>query len=603
MDVSKKIRFHEAFAGLALTSLLLSTTPASAQSAANVLLVINDASPASVEVGEYYAKVREIPKDNVAHITTVQTESISRPEYEKTIETPLACWIEKYVAQDQILYIVLTKGVPLRIDGSAGREGTTSSVDSELAMLYRKMTSAVIGIAGQLPNPYFLGERAINSAKHFNHEDFDIYLVTRLDGYAFDDIKGLIDRGLKPSRNGRIVLDQRATTADRGGDMWLSDAAELLRKSGQSDRLLLEATRAVAETPDQVIGYFSWGSNDPSNQLRDFGLKFSPGAIGGLFVSTDARTFREPKPEWIPALTAGGNGGQTLVGDLIREGITGISGHVSEPYLDAIERPQILFPAYLAGFNLAESFYLSMPSLSWQSIVIGDPLCSPFASGPYTIKAVPIDAETGLPELFSRRSMAALSRTGFREDALKLNLRALSLKAQEHPESEQRPLLEKATELEPRLAQAHLQLASNAEQRGDYVEAEKRYRLVLAADPNDAVALNNLAFLLADKYKKFDEAPELAEKAYRQSGQSPLIADTLGWIYYLRGDYMQAKTILEKAAAADPTNVDVQVHAASASMALRDPAKAKKYLDQALRADPKAAERADVKELQAKIIK
>src|SRR5262249_38233312 len=154
----------------------------------------------------------------------------------------------------------------------------------------RKMTSAVIGIAGQLANPYYLADRAIASAKHFNHEDFDIYLVTRLDGYAFDAIKGLIDRGLQPSRNGRIVLDQKPTVAERGGVLWLGETAELLRRTAQSDRVLLEATRAVAETPDPVIGYFSWGSNDPSNQLRNMGLKFSPGAIGGMFVSTDGRT-------------------------------------------------------------------------------------------------------------------------------------------------------------------------------------------------------------------------------------------------------------------------------------------------------------------------
>ena len=38
----------------------------------------------------------------------------------------------------------------------------------------------------------------------------------------------------------------------------------------------------------------------------------------------------------------------------------------------------MLFPAYLAGFNLIESFYLAIPHLSWQTIVVGDPLCAPF---------------------------------------------------------------------------------------------------------------------------------------------------------------------------------------------------------------------------------
>jgi len=38
--------------------------------------------------------------------------------------------------------------------------------------------------------------------------------------------------------------------------------------------------------------------------------------------------------------------------------------------------PDLLFAAYYSGRNLAESFYLAIRSLSWQNIVVGDPLCS-----------------------------------------------------------------------------------------------------------------------------------------------------------------------------------------------------------------------------------
>ena len=37
--------------------------------------------------------------------------------------------------------------------------------------------------------------------------------------------------------------------------------------------------------------------------------------------------------------------------------------------------PDQLFPAYFHGRNLAESYYVSIPGLSWQNIVVGDPLC------------------------------------------------------------------------------------------------------------------------------------------------------------------------------------------------------------------------------------
>ena len=67
---------------------------------------------------------------------------------------------------------------------------------------------------------------------------------------------------------------------------------------------------------------------------------------------------------------------QTLSADYIHEGATGASGHVYEPYLTMTPRPDLLLPAYYRGRNLAESYYLSIPRLSWQNIVIGDPLCS-----------------------------------------------------------------------------------------------------------------------------------------------------------------------------------------------------------------------------------
>ena len=78
-----------------------------------------------------------------------------------------------------------------------------------------------------------------------------------------------------------------------------------------------------------------------------------------MFVSTDARTFKEPPAEWNIGKWGQQKGyfegsPQSLTGDLIRAGVTGVSGHVAEPYLDGSARPQILFPAYVAGFNLAE---------------------------------------------------------------------------------------------------------------------------------------------------------------------------------------------------------------------------------------------------------
>jgi uncharacterized protein (TIGR03790 family) len=99
------------------------------------------------------------------------------------------------------------------------------------------------------------------------------------------------------------------------------------------------------------------------------------------YVSTNGRTFTRPPEDWnlsdwnSPKLWFFGSP-QSLTADYLLEGVTGASGHVYEPYLTMTPRPDLLLPAYYQGRNLAESYYLSIPRLSWQNIVVGDPLCS-----------------------------------------------------------------------------------------------------------------------------------------------------------------------------------------------------------------------------------
>jgi hypothetical protein len=54
------------------------------------------------------------------------------------IEQPIWTCIATRRMHDRILYIVLTKDVPIRLIGTSERNGTRSSVDSELTLLYRR---------------------------------------------------------------------------------------------------------------------------------------------------------------------------------------------------------------------------------------------------------------------------------------------------------------------------------------------------------------------------------------------------------------------------------------------------------------------------------
>jgi tetratricopeptide (TPR) repeat protein len=100
---------------------------------------------------------------------------------------------------------------------------------------------------------------------------------------------------------------------------------------------------------------------------------------------------------------------------------------------------------------------------------------------------------------------------------------------------------------DPRDLPARMVLGAVEEQAEKPAEAMLQYRVVLAANPDHVVALNNLAFLLCENTKSLDEALSYAEKAYQLSSNSAAVNDTLGWIYYQKA--MNDKAIEHLAAA------------------------------------------------------
>ena len=335
------------------------------QQSSPVLLVVNDSSALSRQIGQYYAERRHIPATNVCDLHATDHEEISRSEYDAQIARPIADCLRTHKLTESVLYIVTTSGVPLKIHGNLGLTAEAASVDSELTLLYADLHGQPHAIPAGVRNPFF-GQ----TTRPFRHPDFPMYLVTRLTGFDFADVKGLIDRSLAARNRGRIVIDLKANDTTPG-NRWLLDAAKELPR----DRVVLDITRAVLAHQDEVVAYASWGSNDPDRKERHLGLGWLPGAIMTEYVSTNGRTFERPSPNWqIGDMFAGS--GQTLTADYIHDGATGASGHVYEPYLQFNPRPDILFPAYFHGRNLAESYYLSIPVLSWMNIVVGDPLCT-----------------------------------------------------------------------------------------------------------------------------------------------------------------------------------------------------------------------------------
>jgi uncharacterized protein (TIGR03790 family) len=602
--------FVARFLGRTATCLVFCLVVASrctGQTAENVAIVVNESSADSKRIAEHYARTRGLPESNILRIQTSTDESIERDVYLRTIEQPLGLAIRRAGLQDRLLYLVLTKGVPLRIAGDTGPNGTLASVDSELTLLYRRMVGQPIGLQGPIENPYYLGDREISEARPFSHREHDIYLVTRIDAFTVDQAVGLIDRAQETSREGRIVLDERGT--GESGDQWLERAAKRLADQGAQSRVVLETTPKPARDETSVLGYYSWGAADPANRVRSVGMGFLPGSIAANLASFDARTFRQPPDSWSPTASLDKatwfeGTGDGLIGDLIREGVTGVSGQVAEAFLRGAVRPDILFPAYLAGFNLAEAFYLAVPTLSWQTIVVGDPLCAPFARQPLRTENLeePVDSASGLPGLFAKRRLAALREANrdIPDAALPFLAKYQTLMERQNV-SGARQSLEDAARVAPRAAGIMLVLAQLEEEAGNVDASIAQYRRVLKIEPNNSVALNNLAYALAVRRNAPQEALPLATLAARIAPGSGIALDTLGWVEHLLGNQDVAESLLGQAAELEPGRAEIRLHAAIVLAANGKSDRAEAQLKEALRFDPALEGRDDVRQLRERI--
>jgi uncharacterized protein (TIGR03790 family) len=368
--------------------------------AGEVLLVYNELSPTSSNIAAYYADKRSIANvlaiDCADAALSSDDETISIGDYTASIEEPVRNYLS---AHPRINFIVLTKGVPIRIDGGnsgskdLGSDGNLHpSVDSYLAAIdYASLGDAqLIAITGSGATGFGWLNRYWNSTAAFSHDAFGGYLVTRLDGYTEADAIALVDRSVAADSaialHGSVLLDIQPdfgiddktvqplpVTGDIEAESpygsWNGDlarAGDLLETAPAP--VDLDITEGFVGNENRLLGYFSWGSNDPDYSDEAYhSLTFAAGAIGDTAVSTSARTF-------LPT-----SGGQSLIADLIAQGITGVKGYANEPLLQAIASPSVALDRYFSGMTLAESFYAASRFVGWEDIVVGDPLAAPYA--------------------------------------------------------------------------------------------------------------------------------------------------------------------------------------------------------------------------------
>lgn len=376
-------------ASAALLAFALTAGLNASELADRVILLANSSMPDSVSVAQHYARVRSVPMANVIALPMPTSETITWKQFVGSIWEPLEAelvkrgWIDaigmdlvdaigrrKYaVSGHRIAALVTCWGVPLRIENDPALftefkpytdhpefRTNQGAVDSELSLLARPEYPINAGV----PNPLFNNPEPTDGQRQMVVE------VSRLDGPTPADAMALVDQAVQAERDGllgRAYVDL-AGPAEKG-NLWLQGTAQQIMALG-FDVSVGHGPATVPETArfDAPVLYFGWYASDLNGPFLLPGFRFPPGAIAVHMHSFSAHTLRSRTEGWC--------------GPLVSRGVTATLGNVYEPYLEFMHRPDLFFEALSRGANLVDAAYYALPTLSWQSIVIGDPLYHPF---------------------------------------------------------------------------------------------------------------------------------------------------------------------------------------------------------------------------------
>ncbi len=344
---------------------------------ADVYIVANTKSKESKAIAEYYAQRRSIPKANIIELNVPDTPALSRLNYQKKLANPLIAELIKrgaitaseiskdastarptylYTTQ-KIKFLVLCK-MPFKVTGVKEAKPSGASVDSELAATFLPMKS----LNGSVKNPLYK-----NYDSPELYKTCGVLRVARLDGKDFKEAKAIIDSAILAEQNGargRVYIDKNQKKGGyQIGNNWLSAAENILGTMNfdmsVDDRSALFAHDNRFDAP---LFYFGWYSSQLVGYFLDEPVVVPAGAFGLHIYSFSATNLSESG--WTSAL--------------MNRHFSQSYGNVYEPYLTGTQDMGALMEALSKGKSAGEASYASIPSLSWRSLVVGDPLFQPF---------------------------------------------------------------------------------------------------------------------------------------------------------------------------------------------------------------------------------
>ncbi len=366
----------------------------------SVAVLYNSSIPQSMDLATHYATVRKIPMENLIGIPLTDRGEISRSAFNTSLRDPLrqafsarGWWTFGRTPEGMILpatckitTLVSVRGVPFKIsreiivpdqpDETPGEtqaaaqpvnelnarfsQSNEAAVDSELAM----MGIQGIPTSGPLKNPYFKKDEPFASSKLSM-----MLLVGRIDGPSYEMCKRMIDDALSTETRGLWGMCYLDIAKKGGGylmgDQWLENIAEMNFTKGIPTVTDKNKQTFTTNYPmSDAALYYGWYTKHSNGPLLNEHFQFRKGAIATHLHSFSASNLRDAGSHW--------------TGPILAKGAAATLGNVHEPYLHLTHHFDIFHDRLIKGFSLVEAAYMALPVLSWQNVVIGDPLYRPF---------------------------------------------------------------------------------------------------------------------------------------------------------------------------------------------------------------------------------
>jgi cellulose synthase operon protein C len=158
----------------------------------------------------------------------------------------------------------------------------------------------------------------------------------------------------------------------------------------------------------------------------------------------------------------------------------------------------------------------------------------------------------------------------------------------------------------PREPNFYIRAGELYEIQGKYDDARNMYQQAINVQPDNAIAANDLAYIMLQQGGNVDVALSMAQTARRGMPDWPAAADTLGWAYYQKGVYQSAIDLFLEAIrlnekAGNPSQADFHYHLGLAYQHANQNAQARQQLERVLKINPNYSDAAQVRKALAEL--